>query len=271
MASMTDAELQISIIIPTNNSGQFIQDTCESLLAQAECCWEAVFVDAGSVDRTVEIINSYKDPRFRIQTFTGGTTFALMNRGIMLAQAPYVHLLIEGCIYISPNSLATALKKIEEHKFPDIFYTASYVGDERGKMHLYYLPEVSSYLKNGYQPALLQACFIQTALFKSVGYFRTDLVWRSALEFFCRLQGRSEVRIASEFRVYVEMFLFPPKFLHAKLVYRETQAVIQRYFGLLAAIRWRLSPKGLANTGSKFLLDVVVSEMKGSGPRARAI
>lgn len=268
---MQGSELQISIIVPTQDSAQFIQDTCESLIAQKNCSWEAIFVDAGSIDRTIEIINSYKEPRFRIQVFSGASLFALMNRGIMLAKAEYVHLLLEGCTYLSSTALSTALQKLEEAKRPDLFYTASYVGDRGGAMHLYYLHEAFSRLQDGFQPALLQACFFQTSLFKKMGYFRCDLIRRSALDFFCRLKGRSDVHIASDCRVVVEMFLFPPRFLQSGLLYKETQAVILRYFGWLAALRWRLYAQFQPHTRKRFQLDLVLSGVKGSGPKARVL
>lgn len=268
---MQGSQLQISIIIPTQDSAQFIQDTCESLMAQKNCNWEAIFVDAGSVDRTIEIINSYKESRFRIQVVSGASLFALMNRGIMLAKADYVHLLLEGCTYLSSTALSMALQKLEEEKRPDLFYTASYVGDRGGARHLYFLSEAFSRLEDGFQPALLQACFFQTSLFKKMGYFRCDLIRRAALDFFCRLKGRADIRIACEYRVFVEMVLFPPRFLQSGLLYKETQAVLSRYFGWPVALRWRLRAQFQPHTRKRFELDVVLTGVKGSGPKARVL
>ncbi len=56
----------VSIIIPTFNSSQFIEETLESILNQEYTTWECILVDDGSTDNTIQLITAFleKDSRF---------------------------------------------------------------------------------------------------------------------------------------------------------------------------------------------------------------
>src|SRR4051812_13717709 len=45
----------ITVIVPCFNAGQFLRETVESLIAQTRRDWEAVIVDDGSSDGSVEV------------------------------------------------------------------------------------------------------------------------------------------------------------------------------------------------------------------------
>src|SRR5689334_14993293 len=118
---------EITIIIPIYQSNLLIGDTCESIRAQRGVRWEAILIEAKEDQYASEIIKSYKEPRFSVQVLKGGSLFALMNRGLLLAKGKYINLLLVGSTYLSPDSLNNALQSINKQDNPDIFYTASYV------------------------------------------------------------------------------------------------------------------------------------------------
>ena len=256
--AMEDLQPELSIIIPIYHSSQRVVDTCESLLSQKGVRWEAVFVDAGVELHASEIIKSYQDKRLRVQALTQGSLYALMNRGVLMAQGEYVNLLLEGCTYLAPSTLAVALQSIREQKEPDLFYTASYVGDNSGNWHLYYTLDWASMLKKGFQPALLQSCFFKTSMFKKLGLFDQNLDRRGALDFFARLYIHPEVRVASEMRVYVEMNQFPRQLLGLWVIFKETYKVIYHHFGLRAVLKLIFSKQTLAAFLRRYPLDLVI-------------
>lgn len=58
-------EPQISVIINTYNSEEFLAETLASLMSQSVTDWEAIVWDNGSVDRTKDIVMSFHDERIR--------------------------------------------------------------------------------------------------------------------------------------------------------------------------------------------------------------
>ena len=62
----------ISIIIPTYNCGEYLPETIKSLQKQTYANWEAICVDDGSTDNTLQVIKSLQveDSRLRVYTRT---------------------------------------------------------------------------------------------------------------------------------------------------------------------------------------------------------
>jgi glycosyltransferase involved in cell wall biosynthesis len=232
---------QVTIIVATNNNAKGVAQTCESLLSLKGCHWEAIFIDGGSTDRTLEVIQSFEEKRFRVQTLSGVTLFALINRGILMAQTPYVQIILPGCCFLAPTSLSSAFAEIEKCQFPDLFITASYVGDSSGVMHLYYEPFTQEMLLQGLQPALLQSCFIKRDLFKKLGYFSTNLGIRSTFDFFCRVKMLPDLHIFQEERVFIELDRLPQGVITLLPLVYETLQVLCTHFGLRKTLHWLLA------------------------------
>ena len=60
----------VSIIIPNFNRSATIAETLDSVLAQTYLHWEAILVDDGSTDRSIEIINDFMKKNERIKFFS---------------------------------------------------------------------------------------------------------------------------------------------------------------------------------------------------------
>jgi len=252
-ATMEDLQPEVTIIVPIYHAGQPIGETCESLLAQKNVRWEALFIDAGERRVESEIVKSYHDKRLRVQLLTKASLYALINRGVLIAEGEYVNILLEGCTFLSPNSLATILQTIKKQNSPDLFYTASYVGNQ-----LYFAKEWQQNLASGMQPAFLHSCFIKNSLFKKMGLFNPAFERRGALDFFCRILAHKDVSVAEELRVYVEMNKVPTRLLQSWLIFKETGQVIYRYGGLRALLGWAFSKRTRGLFQTQYPLELIV-------------
>ncbi|MDR4951494.1 glycosyltransferase [Chryseobacterium sp. ES2] len=81
----------ISIITPSYNSAEFIEETIHSVLNQTYENWEWLITDDLSKDNTVEIIKKYNDPRIKLQVLekNGGAGNA-RNKSLERADGRYI-------------------------------------------------------------------------------------------------------------------------------------------------------------------------------------
>lgn len=85
----------ISIVVPAYNVALFISETLESIRKQTFTNWEAIIVDDGSTDNTVEVIKDYisSDNRFRLICQDNSGVSVARNTGILAASGMYLSFL----------------------------------------------------------------------------------------------------------------------------------------------------------------------------------
>lgn len=119
------------------NAASFLKETLDSILNQTFTNFELILIDDCSKDNTLEIANSFSDPRIYIvknekNLGAGGTR----NKGIKLAQSTYIAFCDADDIMF-PNRLEEQYNFMEQH--PDIDICGSFVklineqGDITGK------------------------------------------------------------------------------------------------------------------------------------------
>lgn len=92
--------LKISIVTPSFNQGQFVESTVRSVLEQNYPELEYIFMDGGSTDSTIDVIDKYRDKFFHFRSHrdegqaaavaegfetSGGDILAYLNSDDMLA------------------------------------------------------------------------------------------------------------------------------------------------------------------------------------------
>lgn len=80
---------KVSVIIPTFNSEQFIEQTIDSVFNQSYKDFELIVVDDGSTDGTDKIISRYKNRITYIRKKNEGISVA-RNMGITQTQGEYI-------------------------------------------------------------------------------------------------------------------------------------------------------------------------------------
>lgn len=82
---------KVTVLMPVYNGEQYLSEAIESILNQTFTDFEFLIINDGSTDRSVDIIESYDDPR--IQLVHNGKNLKLittLNRGIDLARGEYI-------------------------------------------------------------------------------------------------------------------------------------------------------------------------------------
>lgn len=115
---MTDNGL-VSIIMLSQNDGNYLRETIESVLAQTYQNWELLFVDDNSKDDTLSQMMELKgkDPRFNVLlcVYDKGTTY-LRNKALKQARGRWMAFLDVGDVW-APDKLEKQIQFMEENGY----------------------------------------------------------------------------------------------------------------------------------------------------------
>ena len=104
--------MKVSIVIPTYNGATFIAETLASVFAQTFVDYEVVVSDDASSDETIQVVESFDDPRLRVlEDRSHQGPAGNWNRALGAASGEYVKLLAQDDL-LFPSALqaqATAL------------------------------------------------------------------------------------------------------------------------------------------------------------------
>lgn len=236
------ANIQVSIIIATYNSGKTLQRALDSVMNMTFQDWECIIVDGDSTDNTISIIVSYekRDPRFRHISEPDNGIYDAFNKGWKMAKGEWVHYLgsddelmpngllglikeahnydaVYGNIYLMKNGQKY---KIQKSKLPDFYGTEAFCGHQALIMRRYVFSAINGF--DMHYPILADWDLIRRAGQKGYKFKRIDCVVASF-----STSGAS----SGNFKASIEGF-------H---IYRKTNVVYKSVITLL----WRLLRKSL--------------------------
>ncbi len=164
----------VTVVIPTYNHAHFLREALQSLCAQTFTEWEAVVVNNYSEDDTIAVVESFADPRIRLENFrNNGVIGASRNRGIALARGRYVAFLDSDDTWY-PDKLMRCIPYLD--KGADLVcHGLRYIGKRKGNMYC------GSKRRSTYDALLYEGNCIATSstmvrkdLVESVGSFSED-------------------------------------------------------------------------------------------------
>lgn len=115
ISNLSDSWPKITIITPTYNQGQYIEQTITSVLNQNYPNLEYIIIDGGSTDNTVEIIKKYESQlTYWVSEKDNGQSDAI-NKGLKLATGDIINWL-NSDDYYTTTSLFDVAEKFRENK-----------------------------------------------------------------------------------------------------------------------------------------------------------
>lgn len=148
---MEQKEPFFSIIIPCYNLEKYIGNTIKNVLKQTFFDYELILIDDGSADRTLEIINKFKNSNKKIKVITQknkGVSSA-RNQGIENALGKYIYFL-DGDDEIKNNLLEKAYNVLNKNEDINIFSFAYSIIFENKKKKNYINKEEKKYSANDF-------------------------------------------------------------------------------------------------------------------------
>lgn len=104
---------KVSILLSTYNSEKYLRSQIDSLLNQTYPHWTLLIRDDGSKDSTLEIIQSYQDPRFKIiETGTNLGTILSFSKLLEYDDSDYFFFCDHDDIW-NPNKVERQLQRIQ--------------------------------------------------------------------------------------------------------------------------------------------------------------
>lgn len=106
---------EISIIIPIYNIQDYLEKCLDSVKNQTFKNWEAICVNDGSTDNSLEILQQYaeKDERFIVVTQENQGLSPARNTGLEKTKGDYI-MFLDGDDFIHPQCMDLALKTIKD-------------------------------------------------------------------------------------------------------------------------------------------------------------
>jgi len=181
---------KISIITPSYNQGQFLEDTILSVLNQNYPNLEYIITDGGSTDGSVEIIKKYeKYITYWVSEPDRGQSHAL-NKGLVKATGDWIGWQNSDDVYLQEcfNNFVNIIKKYPQY---DVIFGNKVVIHEDSnintcKIQLYFPSDTSIYVNTG-MTMCNQSSFIRRIIFSEYGLLDEQLDFAMDHDFFLRL------------------------------------------------------------------------------------
>ena len=227
----------LSVITPSFNSGEFLDDAIQSVLQQRGVTVEHVVIDGASTDDTVAILKRYPHLQWTSEPDRGQSD--AINKGFLRASGDLVGWLNADDYYL-PGGLETIARVAYEHPEADVIHGDCLFVDSSGKI-------VRSKVEHGFDPAILLyfGCYIP-----------------STSTFFRRRVIESGLLLDCDYRVCMDFEYFA-RLAHAGCKFH----YVSRF---IAAFRWHGNNISLSQGARRFEERRQVQLRFGAGPHSEA-
>ncbi|MFD2937240.1 glycosyltransferase family 2 protein [Spirosoma flavum] len=189
------SSLRISIITPSYNQGNFIEETILSVLNQNYSNLEYIIIDGGSTDNTIEIIKKYENKiAYWISEKDNGQTHAI-NKGFEIATGDIIAWINSDDVYCDGvlNSVSLFFENNPGSKW--LAGNLLFMNKE-GSVYLRKYPNSSPWLEKNAMMSIYQPnIFLKKSILTTIGFPREDFHMTMDFEWFCRIAEKFSIDI----------------------------------------------------------------------------
>lgn len=200
----------ISIVTPSYNQEQFIEETIRSVLLQGYPNLEYVVIDGGSADNSLQIIRKYeKHISYWVSESDQGQSDAL-NKGFRNCKGEIVGFLNSDDVYLS-GALAFAAQFLTQNpQYSFVCGQTSFIDSKSQKIKGFeelFMVELNSQTMTEACHIAQPSTFFRVEVFQQSGYFNAKLQYCFDYEFWLRnflagLEFKSVSQVLSKFRIH---------------------------------------------------------------------
>jgi glycosyltransferase len=199
--------MKTSIIIPTFNSSETIQDTINSIIFQKYKNYEVIIIDNISKDKTIDIIkkNKLKNIKFIIKKDKG--IYDAINKGIKLSTGKIISILHSDDVYYDDKVLEKVVKSFIMYKTKIIYGNLLYVKKKNlNSVIRFWKPKSfikGNFLKGWHPPH--PSFFVKKELFNKYGFYKTNIGNSADVELMYRFLETNDICNAYINYIFVKM------------------------------------------------------------------
>jgi glycosyltransferase len=180
--------MKISILTCVLNNEKFIEDSIKSFQNQNYENKEHIIIDGGSTDKTIEIINRFKNNDTNLISSQDNGIYDAINKGINLASGDVIGILHSDDFYTDYDVLFN-VNEIFEKKNVDIVYGDLLYVSKNKKLNIRFWRAgefLDKNMKKGWMPPH-PTVFIKKEVFRKIGNYNTDYKISSDYDFLIRV------------------------------------------------------------------------------------
>jgi glycosyltransferase involved in cell wall biosynthesis len=185
---------RVSVIIPTFNRREYVQDSLESVFSQSYSNYEIIIIDDGSSDGTGEVLESrYGESIHYIWQENQGESVA-RNRGINIAQGEYIAFLDSDDRWVK-DKLLKQVHVLDEKVEAGVVFCQAWIIDDNGNridnkplgMNLDVSNVTFENLMLRNQIGSISSSMIRKKVFDELGGFDTEIQYGEDLDLWLRI------------------------------------------------------------------------------------
>lgn len=228
------ASPRITVVTPSYNQGEFIEETILSVIGQGYPNLEYLVNDGGSTDNTVEILKKYTDRVLWVSQKDNGQADAV-NKGFQQATGEILGWLNSDDTYL-PGALDTVMKAFRDNPQALMVYGNAYYTNRYGSISGEYLTERFDSERLAHKCYICQpAVFIKKELFAELGDLDVSLHTCMDYEYWLRVSKHFHDRV-----IFIDDFLATSRMYDEnktlalrEKVYSELFATVKKYHGFV--------------------------------------
>ena len=175
---------RVSVVTPSYNQGQFIEETIRSVLLQGYPNLEYIIMDGGSTDGSVEIIRRYEDRLAYWSSESDRGASAALNRGFRHATGEILGFLNSDDFYL-PGCLSRIASEFQSHPIAEVVSGNGYFAGPSGELARPIYSDKWCLRRFAYGACVIiqQATFFRRKVFEKAGGFNEDYmtIWDAEL------------------------------------------------------------------------------------------